>query len=268
MDACDVKVLAREAVPGYIDDLTAALGHLRLALESRLKATTVGAYVERIRNTLSCVRYVFLWPDRFTVESSFTIDPTDSGLPHFNDFWRIQKDREQAAPRLEELASPDEIVSRALAEILAGQYPLVWQRALVERRYYERVGTAEVVADFELSPPSLLEGNAGRPVLRRQWSGLAENDTLFLHYMMLYSLERGHILCCTFEEIVCDSRFDAGQFWEPLGDTLTPAANDAGERTVRLIVCPPEVKARLGGTGLDGSPARVFGVAESGEIYE
>lgn len=184
-------MVPRAAVPGFLDAADAALARLGEMLEAPLGFGRAVRAVERLRGTLACVRYLHGWPERFTMESSFTLSVADPGFPSFKDVWLVEDDRAQAAEKLAVLPAVERITESAVRDIRAGRFPLVWQRALVQRRYYERLLRTAVVSGFEVGTPRLGTGSKERPHHGLDWCGLAADDTQFVFQSLEFSTDSG-----------------------------------------------------------------------------
>lgn len=188
-DTFSRAAVPRVAVPAFLDVLDAALGHLVGLLDVPLGFGRAVRTVDRLRATLACVRYLHAWPERFTLESSFTVSVVDPGFPSFKDVWMVEEDRTHAAEKLAVLPAVERITESAVRDVRAGRFPLVWQRALVQRRYYERLLRTEVVNGFEVGTPRLGTGSKERPLHALDWSGLDADDTRFVYQSLEFSTD-------------------------------------------------------------------------------
>lgn len=182
----------RVALPGFLDQLDRALGHLAGVLDAPLGFGRAGRALERLRATLGCVRFLHGWPDRFTLEAAFTLNVADSGFPGFKDLWLVEEDRNQAAEKLAVLPAVERIAESATRDVRAGRFPLVWQRALVQRRYYERLLRTAVVSGFEVGTPRLGTSphrETSRPVHGLDWCGLDADDTHFIFQALEFTTD-------------------------------------------------------------------------------
>jgi hypothetical protein len=182
----------RAALPAFLDQLDAALGHLGGVLEAPLGFGRATRAVERLRATLGCVRFLHGWPERFTLEASFTLNIADSGFPGFKDLWLVEEDRNQAAEKLASLPAVERIAESAVRDVRAGRFPLVWQRALVQRRYYERLLRTAVISGFEVGTPRLGTAPKDRPVHGLDWSGLSADDSRFIYQTLEFTTDPEH----------------------------------------------------------------------------
>jgi hypothetical protein len=184
--------LGRGAVPGFLSSSGAALSALAELLDERLELGRARRYVERLRSTLECIGYLYAWPERFTLEAAFTVDPTEPGFPGFRDVWLAEEDRAQAGEKLALIPAVEKIVESAVRDVRAGRFPLVWQRALVQRRYYERLLRTPLVGGFEVGTPRHGLPRAGRPHAL-EWCGLADEDTRFVVGMLDFTTDPQHV---------------------------------------------------------------------------
>ena len=183
------SAVPRAAVAPFLDELDRALACLMGLLDVPLGFGRAVRTVDRLRSTLGCVRYLHGWPERFTLESSFTVSVVDTGLPSFKDVWMVEEDRAHAAEKLAVLPAVERIAESAVRDVRAGRFPLVWQRALVQRRYYERLLKTAVVSGFEVGTPRLGTGSRERPTHGLDWSGLASDDTRFVFQTLEFTTD-------------------------------------------------------------------------------
>jgi len=158
------------------ESLLAALLALELHLARDPRGAALSGFVRRLRDSLDCLAYLFRWPDRFTAEASFVVEPTGRLYPRFTDLWLAEEDQLRAAERHASLPSINKIVSSAMAEIYAGHDPLICQRSLIQRRYYERVANTRLVKGFEIAAPEFFDHSAGHHSCLIHWSGLMDGD--------------------------------------------------------------------------------------------
>src|SRR5947209_1543842 len=93
----------RDLVAPFIDGLSSALFALETVLAGTFDLSRPAGFVDRLRRSLACVRYLYTWPERFTLESPFTLDPTRTGFPSFKDLLAAEEDRAGAAARLNDI---------------------------------------------------------------------------------------------------------------------------------------------------------------------
>jgi hypothetical protein len=182
-------VLPRPAVPAFLDLFDGALGHLLGLLDSPLGFGRASRPVERLRATIGCLRYLHTWPERFTLEASFTVDVGEHGFPGLKDVYLIEQDRAQAAEKLAVLPGVERIIESAVRDIRSGRFPLVWQRALIQRRYYERLLRTSLISGFEVGTPRLGAERGERAVHAIDWSGLDADDSAFLFYGLEFTTD-------------------------------------------------------------------------------
>src|SRR6266496_1221835 len=77
-----------------------------------------------------------------------TIDPTESGMPTFKDFWTLREDRDHAEEQLQQIPTREQLIAQATDAIYAGQRPIKQQILWLQRAYMERLSATPVVADF------------------------------------------------------------------------------------------------------------------------
>jgi hypothetical protein len=180
-----MAMLSPREIPGYLAQLTEAVAALKDLLRTRHACEQLLQYMDRIAKSLSDLGYLYLQPERFTLELPFAVDPAEPRLPLFQEFACAEVDRDAALERLGQMLPASDIVSRAIAEIYAGRQPLVWQRALVSRRYCERLLSAPLVSGFEVTNIGPVRDGSGSCAL--DWAGITDAARRLAYHRLLYT---------------------------------------------------------------------------------
>jgi hypothetical protein len=101
--------------------------------------------------------------------------------------WLAEEDRNQAPARLAALPDDEAISRSAVSEILAGGHPLVWQRALVQRRYFQMLAGTPIVRGFEVSRVVRQDGRGDAVLHGLDWAGLDESSSAFAKNSMVFA---------------------------------------------------------------------------------
>lgn len=179
--------LADDDLVPYCDDLHQRLfwldkvlqaeqkeGHLSRAAQ---KATT--AFLQELCVTITVMALKHSRQLLDTEPLPLTIDPTESGMPTFKDFWLLQEDRERAQQRLEHLPERTEVIDQAIEAIYSGRQPLKQQMLWLERSYLEQLANTPVVTDFRQMPTIRLTKKRGDQLFVTSWTGIIRSRNLF-----------------------------------------------------------------------------------------
>lgn len=190
--------LPDEAVAAYCDTLGERLTTLSKALAEEQKSGRLSAaatkatdaFVREIRATLM-VMALKHGRQLLDVEPvPMTIDPTESGMPSFKDFWTLREDSAHAQQQLAELPSREDLLEKALETIYTGQRPIKQQILWLQRAYMERLAATPVVADFRQQPPVRLGSQQNDVLYAVCWTGVVRSVNLF-ECTTLQFVERG-----------------------------------------------------------------------------
>src|SRR5262249_21761064 len=119
-----------------------------------------------------------------------TIDPTESGMPTFKDFWMLREDSERAQEQLGLIPSREELVKDANSAIFSGHRPLKQQILWLQRAYMERLAGTPVVADFRHTPAERIGSRRKDGLYAVSWTGVIHSVNLF-ECTTLQFVERG-----------------------------------------------------------------------------
>jgi hypothetical protein len=108
-----------------------------------------------------------------------TVDPTESGMPTFKDFWTLREDRERAEEQLRQIPSREQLIAQATDAIYNGQRPIKQQILWLQRAYMERLAATPVVADFRQQEPVRLSQKKNERVYAVSWTGVIHSLNLF-----------------------------------------------------------------------------------------
>ncbi len=192
------RMLPDEAVVTYCDALGDRLGWLGGALEAEQTAGRLSlagckaaqAFLQEIRAT---VLVLALKHGRQLLDVEplpMTIDPTESGMPTFMDFWMLRDDRDHAEEQLRQIPAREQLVEHALDAIYNGHRPVKQQILWLQRAYMERLAATPVVADFRQGEPVKLSAKQGDRLYAVSWTGVIHSLNLF-ECVTLHFEERG-----------------------------------------------------------------------------
>ncbi|NOK63847.1 MAG: hypothetical protein GFH27_549357n14 [Chloroflexi bacterium AL-W] len=179
--------LTDDAIVPYCDDLHQRLCWLDKVLEaeykeghlSRAAQKTTATFLQELCVTIAVLA---LKHGRQLLEVEplpLTIDPTESGMPTFKDFWLLQEDRERAQQRLTHIPERAEVIDQAIEAIYGGHRPLKQQMLWLERSYLEQLANTPVVTDFRQMPTLRLSKKRGDQLFVTSWTGIIRSRNLF-----------------------------------------------------------------------------------------
>ena len=192
------RVLPDDAVVSYCDTLGERLGWLAKALTEEQRAGRLSiaacqaaqAFMQEIRAT---VLVMALKHGRQLLEVEpvpMTIDPTESGMPTFKDFWMLRDDRDHAEEQLKQIPQRPELIEQALDAIYNGHRPVKQQILWLQRAYMERLAATPVVSDFRQGEPVKLSAEANGRLYAISWTGVIRSLSLFESVTLSFE-ERG-----------------------------------------------------------------------------
>src|SRR5688572_23888650 len=189
------RMLPDEAVVPYCDSLAERLGWLANALgeeqkEGRLSIAAAKSAQAFLRETRATILVLALKHGRQLLDVEpvpLTIDPTESGMPTFKDFWTLREDRDHAQEQLQQIPNREELIAQATDAIYAGNRPLKQQILWLQRSYMERLAATPVVADFRQREPVCLDAKRRDKLYAVSWTGVVHSVNLFecctLHFV-------------------------------------------------------------------------------------
>jgi hypothetical protein len=192
------RMLPDEAVVPYCDALGDRLGWLGTALAEEQKAGRISlaghkaavAFLQELRATI-LVMALKHGRQLLDVEPSpMNVDPTESGMPTFKDFWMLRDDREHAAEQLGQIPTRDQLIADATDAIYNGRRPVKQQILWLQRAYMERLAATPVVADFRQGEPQRLGQKKGDRLYATSWTGVIHSVNRF-ECVTLHFEERG-----------------------------------------------------------------------------
>jgi hypothetical protein len=192
------RMLPDEAVVGYCDALGDRLGWLANALGEEQKAGRISiagfqaaqSFLHELRAT---VLVLALKHGRQLMEIEpvpLTIDPTESGMPTFKDFWMLRDDRDHAEEQLKQIPDRAALIDHARDAIYNGRRPVKQQILWLQRAYMERLAATPVVTDFRQGEPVNLSAKKGDRLYAIGWTGVIHSVNLF-ECVTLHFEERG-----------------------------------------------------------------------------
>jgi hypothetical protein len=191
-------MLPDEHVVHYCDELGDRLGWLGAALEQEQQAGRISiaaykathAFLHEIRAT---VMVLALKHGRQLLDvepTPLTIDPTESGMPTFKDFWMLREDRNHAQDQLQQIPAREQLINQALETIYVARRPLKQQILWLQRAYMERLAATPIVADFRQMEPEHIGKNQRDRLYAVSWTGVLRSVNLF-ECTTLHFVERG-----------------------------------------------------------------------------
>jgi hypothetical protein len=192
------RMLPDEAVVPYCDTLGDRLGWLGAALgeeqkEGRISIAAFKATLAFLHETRATILVMALKHGRQLLQVEplpLTIDPTESGMPTFKDFWMLRDDRDRAQEQLGQIPQREQLVEQALDAIYASQRPIKQQILWLQRAYMERLAATPVVADFRQTKPVRLGTKRSDRLYAVSWTGVIHSVNLF-ECTTLHFEERG-----------------------------------------------------------------------------
>jgi len=192
------RLLPDEAVVAYCDELGNRLGWLGAALaeeqkEGRISIAAFKAAQAFFREVRATIMVMALKHGRQLLEVEplpLTIDPTESGMPTFKDFWTLREDRDRAEEQLRLIPTREQLIEQATDAIYAGHRPIKQQILWLQRAYMERLAATPVVADFRQAEPVRLSEKKGDRLYAVSWTGVIHSVNLF-ECSTLHFEERG-----------------------------------------------------------------------------
>lgn len=118
--------------------------------------------------------------------TSLSIDPTESGFPHFTDLWNFKKDHEAAAAQLDSLPPLDDIVKNAMNAIFEGEFPIREQLSYAKYNYFSYIKDKKsIISDYKMNKPVLIGEKDGQNLYKLIFYGFDERYNIFHFYSML-----------------------------------------------------------------------------------
>jgi hypothetical protein len=192
------RLLPDEAVVPYCDRLAERFGWLRSAIsseqkEGRISIAAANATREFLHELRATMMVMALKHGRQLLQVEplpLSIDPTESGMPTFKDFWTLRQDCEIAQEQLAQIPSHSDLIEQATHAIFQGQRPIKQQILWLQRSYLDRLAATSVVADFRIQEPVNLSSKRGERMYAISWTGVIRSVNLF-ECTTLHFMERG-----------------------------------------------------------------------------
>ncbi len=177
------RLLPDEAVVTYCDQLGARFGWLGLVIdeeqkEGRISIAAARATREFLRELRATIMVMALKHGRQLLQIEpmhLTIDPTESGMPTFKDFWTLHEDCVHAQEQLAQIPTREQLIEQALDAIYRGERPIKQQILWLQRSYLDRLAATSVVADFRIMEPTAMgraNGKRGDKLWAVSWTGV------------------------------------------------------------------------------------------------
>jgi hypothetical protein len=192
------RMLPDEEVVAYCDALGDRLGHLAKALGAEQQAGRISiaghqaaqAFLHEIRATILVLALKHGRQLMDIEPVPLTIDPTESGMPTFKDFWMLRDDRDHAEEQLKQIPGREQLIEHARDAIYGGRRPVKQQILWLQRAYMERLAATPVVADFRQGELVNLSAKKGDRLYAISWTGVIHSVNLF-ECVTLHFEERG-----------------------------------------------------------------------------
>jgi hypothetical protein len=194
------RLLPDDAVVSYCDRLGQRLSWLGSVIEEEQKdgrisiaaAQATHSFLRELRATMM-VMALKHGRQLLQVEPvHLMIDPTESGMPTFKDFWMLRDDCEHAQEQLSQIPDRERLIVDATDAIFRGERPVKQQIQWLQRAYLDRLAATSVVADFRICDPVEMgrtepRGKKGDKLWAVSWTGVVHSVNLFecttLHFM-------------------------------------------------------------------------------------
>lgn len=152
------------------------------------------SFVKSISLFFTALRYKFSMQKKGVNATSLSIDPTESGFPHFTDLWNFKTDIETAEEQLSGLPAAEEIAKAAVDSIFRGEFPVREQLLYARRNYFEFIRGENIISDFKIFAPQALGTKDGETLYKVVFYGFDERYNIFNHYSMLATQKAGAAL--------------------------------------------------------------------------
>ncbi|HNY12125.1 MAG TPA: hypothetical protein PKK26_11095 [Candidatus Wallbacteria bacterium] len=194
----NVKSLDPSEIGHYIERMIFVIGRVS-ELFNNAKKYNFQVPVEKVFDTRSefigfidslilffmALKYKFLLQNKGVNTTSLSIDPTDSGFPHFTDLWNFKNDVECAAEQLAAMPSREEVLTSAVDSIFRGEFPVREQLLYARRNYFDFIKGENIISDFKVNKPVLMGSGSGESLYKINFYGFDERYNIFNFYSML-----------------------------------------------------------------------------------
>jgi|GEM_PF-3810039 len=144
------------------------------------------AFLDRLLFFFDALKRKFILQRKGINATSLSIDPTDSGFPHFTDLWNFKKDHEMAASQLSSLPCVNEIFDGAINNIFKGEFPIREQLMYAKYNYFSFIKPVDnIISDFFMFPAELIGEKDGQKLYKLIFYGFDERYNIFHFYSML-----------------------------------------------------------------------------------
>ncbi len=174
-----------QAVP-YIQRLQTRLKNANDIL-GKGEGSYVTLYLEKLQRTLHCLSLKHQLPDQDAIDFQLTIDPTDSGFPTIKDFYLLKKNKEEAKKSLGQLSPRKSIIDDIRDALLENRSYVKAQIQLQRHNFYTSLLATDIVSEYELESPQLIEEKKERRFYTLMWNYIERGS----HVPVLYRM------CCT-----------------------------------------------------------------------
>ena len=202
----NVKSLQPDEINGYINDITLIISKLKdlfynsenysfkAPLEDSFDTKKdFCAFLDDLLFFFNALKRKFILQHKGINATSLSIDPTESGFPHFTDLWNFKIDHESAAAQLAALPPLEEIVKSAIANIFDGEFPIREQLSYAKHNYFSYIKEkASIISEFKLNRPELIGSKDGQNLYKLIFYGFDERYNIFHFYSMLVMQDAGN----------------------------------------------------------------------------
>ncbi len=201
----NVKSLRPEDISNYINRITLIISKLKdlfynsstysfkAPLEDSFDTKKdFCAFLDELIFFFNALKRKFVLQHKGLNATSLSIDPTESGFPHFTDLWNFKKDHESAAAQLSALQPPEEIIKSAVESVFHGEFPIREQLSYAKYNYFSYIKDKKsIISEYKINRPELIGEKDGQKLYKIILYGFDERYNIFHFYSMLLTQDSG-----------------------------------------------------------------------------
>ena len=182
----DVRILKPAQVGPYLEKLQYRLGKL----ENVLHDTQFHKFLKRIVYQYHLLEMAYRSQKSGYSKIPFSIDPTDSGMPHFGNFHYLHDDQRKAPQTLKEIGDIEDVLKEASDKIVKLEFPSREQELLQEYEYFSSISATNLLRSLEVGDVVEEEHkHADKDVYyKMEWFGIDARQSGFLLYKMNFTV--------------------------------------------------------------------------------
>ncbi len=194
----NVKSLEPQEISGYLEKMSLIIAALTKLFEAPEKYSfevpmqsafdtrpQFCSFLKRLEFFFGALKRKFLLQHKGINTVSLSIDPTDSGFPHFTDLWNFSNDVKGADEQLKNIPSLDQIFNDAYDKIYKGIMPVREQLSYAKYNYFSYIKGKNIVREFEVEKPQLI-GKKDEELLQKiNFYGFDQRCNIFIFYSIL-----------------------------------------------------------------------------------